>query len=156
MFDKDLTDTILADIRQTANHPLQDFGVVYPQVVEWGDMDAFQHVNNVVYYDYAQRARIFHLSKLGMFDGSVYTVIASSSCQYQRAVTFPDTLWIGVRAKKIGTTSLTHEYVFYSTAQQAVVAVAESVIVFFDETGKHKRPLTDAQKQALIQLDQSR
>ena len=112
----------------------------YPIELRWRDLDAFNHVNNVVYYNYAQRARIHYLEQVDMFNLQTHTVIASSSCQYLNSVTFPDVLWIGIRAKKIGNTSLTHDYVYFSTAQQKVVATASSVIVFFDQTGKNKQP----------------
>ena len=140
-------------IQAISDHPLRGFAVVYEQKVDWGDMDAFGHVNNVVYYDYAQRARIHYLEQVDMFNLQTYTVLAASSCQYKLPVTFPDTLWIGIRAKQIGNTSLTHEYVYYSTVQQAVVATAESVIVFFDESGTQKQPMTALQRQQLADLE---
>ena len=140
-------------IQQNPEHPLAQVGVVYPQHVEWGDMDALQHVNNVLYYEYAQRARIFYLEKLDLFDETTYTVVAASSCQYLRPVTYPDTLWIGVRAKKIGNTSLTNEYLYYSTAQNAIVATGESVLVFYDDTGTNKSIISDIEKAQLQALD---
>ena len=116
-------------------------------------MDAFNHVNNVVYYNYAQRARIHYLEQVDMFNLQTHTVIASSSCQYLNSVTFPDVLWIGIRAKKIGNTSLTHDYVYFSTAQQKVVATVSSVIVFFDQNGKNKQPISEGQRQQLAELE---
>ncbi|WP_051012710.1 acyl-CoA thioesterase [Moraxella macacae] len=140
-------------ISSDKQNPLLDFAVIYEQNVAWGDMDAFAHVNNVVYYEYAQSARIHYLEQLAMFDKNAFTVIASSSCQYLRPITFPDNLLIGVRCKKIGNTSLVQEYIFYSTAQQAVAATAETVIVFFDDTGTQKRTLSDVEKQRFVDLD---
>lgn len=148
-----ISDVMRSDIAQQAQHPLTAFAVIYEQKVEWGDMDAFNHVNNVVYYDYAQRARIHYLEQIDMFNLQTYSVLASSSCQYLRSITFPDVVWIGIRAKKIGNTSLTHEYVYYSTAQQKVVATAESVLVFFDQAGKNKQPISDKQRQQMTALE---
>ncbi len=41
----------------------------YPVVVEWdvawGDMDAYGHVNNVVYFRYFEQARIAYLERIG-------------------------------------------------------------------------------------------
>ena len=145
--------TLTQQIAQQHQHPLQGYAVIYEQNVEWGDMDAFNHVNNVVYYDYAQRARIHYLEQVDMFNLQTFTVLASSSCQYLSPVNFPDKLWIGIRVKKIGNTSLTHEYVYFSTAQQAVVAKAESVIVFFDQAGENKQPISEAQRQQLTDLE---
>lgn len=140
-------------LRFDDNHPLAGFNVIHPQTVAWGDMDAFGHVNNVVYYEYAQSARIHYLQQVDMFNEKSYTVLASSSCQYLRPVQFPDTVLIGIRAKKIGNTSLTHEYVYFSEKQQQVVAIMETVIVFFDEKGEQKQPISDEQRQRLISLD---
>lgn len=148
-----ISDVMRSDIAQQAQHPLKAFAVIYEQKVEWGDMDAFNHVNNVVYYDYAQRARIHYLEQIDMFNLQTYSVLASSSCQYLRSITFPDVVWMGIRAKKIGNTSLTHEYVYYSTAQQKVVATAESVLVFFDQAGKNKQPISDKQRQQMTALE---
>lgn len=155
-----ISDTIQHAITTTENHPLAEFGVVFEQTVAWGDMDAFNHVNNVRYYDYAQSARIHFMQQLALFDGAgeasdgyeVLTILATSSCQYLRPVTFPDTLWLGVRAKKVGNTSLTQEYVYFSTAQNAVVATGEAVLVLFEKDGVTKRPLTDAEKQKIASL----
>ncbi len=135
-------------IKQTDSHPLQDYQTVFEQVVAWGDMDIFQHLNNVRYYEYAQSARIDHLTRLNLFKEGIFTIIVSTSCQYRRSVVFPDTLWIGVRTKHVGNTSLTHEYCFFSTAQQAVVATGESVVVQMTADGK-KHPFSEEQKQRI-------
>lgn len=149
-----ISDNILDQIQQP-NHPLHEFTVIHEQHVEWGDMDAFGHVNNVMYYDYAQRARIHYLEQVDMFNAYTYTVLAASSCQYLSPVVFPDTLQIGIRAKKIGNTSLTHEYAYYSMAQQQVIATAESVLVFFDSKGEHKQSITDEQKSAIAKIEKT-
>lgn len=141
-------------IAQDGNHPLSQFAVIFRQPVAWGDMDAFNHVNNVKYHEYSQSARIHYLQQLEMFDKNVFTVLASSSCQYLRPVVFPDVLQIGVRIKKLGNTSIVHEYVYYSEMQNAVVATAETVLVLFQNDGKNKRLITDMEKQAILALEQ--
>ena len=70
-----ISDATRQDIAQQDNHPLKGFAVIYEQKVEWGDMDAFNHVNNVVYYNYAQRARIHYLEQVDMFNLQTYTVL---------------------------------------------------------------------------------
>ncbi len=132
----DRMDAIQAIIRQDDTHPLNAYPTVFEQVMAWGDMDIFEHLNNVRYYEYAQSARIDHLSRTGIFNKNNYTVIVSTSCQYHHSVLFPDTLWIGVRLKSMGNTSLVHEYCYYSTAQQKVVALGESVVVHMNADGQ--------------------
>lgn len=148
---------ILAEIQETLdndnNHPLTGFSVVYSQQVEWGDMDSFGHVNNVIYYTYAQNARIHYNSQLDLFNDRSFSVMAASSCRYFKPVFYPDTLWIGVRVKKIGNTSLIHEYTYYSTALNTIVASGESVLVYLDRDSGQKKNIDDAKKSAITALE---
>ncbi|MGO2386944.1 MAG: acyl-CoA thioesterase [Psychrobacter sp.] len=132
---------------------LAHYPVIHHQPIQWGEMDAFNHLNNVVYYRYAESARISYLQALGMFDGSMVTVLAQSSCQYLRPVTYPDRLLLGVRCKRLGNTSMAMEYSYYSTAQETVVATAEAVVVRLDNDGKSKLPWTAAERQQLLALE---
>ena len=43
---------------------LGSFPVVVAIPVAWGDMDAFQHVNNTVYFRYFESARIAYFERL--------------------------------------------------------------------------------------------
>lgn len=135
---------------QDPNHPLHDYAIIFEESVAWGDMDAFNHVNNVRYYDYAQSARIYYMEQFSMFDQNVSTRLASSSCQYLSPVTFPDKLYIGVRVKKLGNTSITHEYAYYSVMQNAIVAKGESVMVRFEKDGVNKRAFTATEREQIL------
>lgn len=140
-------------VSQDENHPLHDFAVIYSQQVEWGDMDTFGHVNNVVYYEYSQNARIYYNRRLNLFNEQTFSVMAASSCRYLKSVTYPDQLWIGVKVKKIGNASLVHEYTYYSTASKTIVAIGESVLVYLDKTTGQKKPISETQKTAIAALE---
>ena len=127
---------------------LHDYPIVYVQPVAWGDMDAFNHVNNVAYYRYAESARISYLHALAMFKGETLTILAGSSCNYLRPVRYPDTLLIGVKCTKIGNTSLSMAYEYYSIAQQAIVANATATIVRTDKDG-NKQAWTEDERNIL-------
>ena len=45
------------------NNLLEDYTFSIEMTVEWGDMDALQHVNNVEYFKYFQKARIAYFEK---------------------------------------------------------------------------------------------
>ena len=147
----------LPEIQETLNkdnnHPMHGFAVIYSQQVEWGDMDSFGHVNNVVYYTYAQNARIHYNSQLNLFNENTFSVMAASSCQYFKPVIYPDTLWIGVRVKKIGNASLIHEYTYYSTAMETIVASGESVLVYLDKASGQKKNIDDTKKAAITAFE---
>ena len=132
---------------------LSHYPIIHHQPIHWGEMDAFNHLNNVVYYRYAESARIGYLQALGMFDGSMVTVLAQSSCQYLRPVTYPDTLLLGVRCQRLGNTSIVIEYSYYSCAQEVIVATADAVIVRLDSDGKDKLPWTTEERERLLALE---
>ena len=46
------------------NELLKDFTFVVDLNIEWGDMDALQHVNNIEYFKYFQVARIAYFEKI--------------------------------------------------------------------------------------------
>lgn len=50
---------------------LAHYPIIHQQPIHWGEMDAFNHLNNVVYYRYAESARIGYLQALGMFGDSI-------------------------------------------------------------------------------------
>lgn len=134
---------------------LKDYPVVHVQPVAWGEMDAFNHLNNVAYYRYAESARISYLRQTGLMmfgRNDLLTILASSSCQYLKPVTFPDTLMIGIGIKKLGNTSMIFECTFVSSAQNAVVAKSEAVIVRTDEHMK-KQPWSDKERQILSKFE---
>lgn len=140
-------------LEKSSAHPLKNFNIIHVQVVEWGDMDAFGHVNNIVYYEYAQNARIHYNEQLDLFNKNTLSVLVNSSCQYLKPVTYPDTLWIGVRVKKIGNTSITHEYRYYSVNQEAIVAIGESILVYLDKQTGQKKPIDEDKKQVIANLE---
>ena len=145
--------SIVTHLDDTRPDELAHYPVIYQQPIHWGEMDAFNHLNNVVYYRYAESARIGYLQALGMFDGNMVTVLAQSSCQYLRPVTYPDTLLLGVRCQRLGTTSIVMEYSYYSMAQAVIVATAEAVIVRLDSKAQDKQSWTHEERERLLALE---
>ena len=134
---------------------LAQFPVIYEQKVAWGDMDAFGHVNNVMYYRYIESARIAYFDLLNVFDQDVVTVVASSQCKYLKPVFYPDVLYIGARVEEVRNSAIRMHYILYSTQQQAVVADGEAVIVFVDKLEMKKTSIPEHLRQAIFDLERS-
>jgi acyl-CoA thioester hydrolase len=67
-----------------------------------GEMDALQHVNNVVYVRWGETARIDYFRALGFFsseDDKMKTgiILGFQSVKYIAPVTYPDTIHIGTK-----------------------------------------------------------
>lgn len=134
---------------------LAQFPVIYEQKVAWGDMDAFGHVNNVMYYRYIESARIAYFDLLNVFDQDVVTVVASSQCKYLKPIFYPDVLHIGARVEEVRNSAIRMHYILYSTQQQAVVADGEAVIVFVDKLEMKKTSIPEHLRQAIFDLERS-
>jgi len=84
---------------------LDDYRIIKKIDVQWGDMDAAQHVNNVNYLKWVEAARIAYF--LDLNEGRLYNednvgpVVAWQDCKYIRPVTFPDTVLIGIERNEI-------------------------------------------------------
>jgi len=126
--------------------------------VAWADMDALQHVNNVVYLRYFEIARIDFLNKMNLFDtispNGVGPVISENNIRYKRPVTFPDTLTVGVTISDIKTDRFNMNYTVYSHAQNAITTTGTSKVVMFDfETGQ-KALIAEPLLSALVSYSQ--
>ncbi|MGE8560660.1 MAG: acyl-CoA thioesterase [Acinetobacter sp.] len=132
---------------------LSDYPVIHEQPVAWGDMDAFGHVNNVMYYRYIESARIRYMDQLNIFQQDVYTVVASNQCKYIRPVFYPDQLKIGVRVEEMRNSALRMSYLLWSEVQQDIVALGEAVIVCVDKENMGKIKIPEVIREKVSQLE---
>ena len=73
--------------------------------VRWGDMDAYQHVNNTIYFRYMEQCRLEWFAKLGFEWGEgvdVVPMLVEANCRFIRAVTHPATVRTTIRVTDIG------------------------------------------------------
>ena len=136
---------------------LDGFSVVFSIPVQWGEQDAFQHVNNVVYFRWFESARIAYTNRLGLGDVmarfQVGPILAAIACDYRRPVTFPDTVHVGSRVTKIGRTSFAMEHALVSEAAAAVAAEGRSTIVVYDYNAATPVPVPDEIRRAIAALE---
>lgn len=138
---------------------LADHPVSIELPVQWGDQDAFGHVNNVVYFRWYESARIAYFAQSGMDalleQDQLGPILARIACDYQRQLNFPDTIHVGARITRLGTKSVTMEHAIYSQSQDAIVAHSDSVIVVFHYGEQTSCPIP-ADVRALIERFEGR
>ncbi|MGE4315013.1 acyl-CoA thioesterase [Acinetobacter sp.] len=132
---------------------LSDYPVIYDQSVAWGDMDAFGHVNNVMYYRYIESARIFYMDALSIFEQDIYTVVATNQCKYISPLFYPDRLKIGVRVEEIRNSAFRMSYLLWSESQQKTVAVAEAVIVCVNKQSMLKTEIPEIIRHKITEIE---
>jgi len=112
------------------------FPIALSQELVWGDMDAFQHINNTVYFRYFEDARIAYFEKANLIKYREKTqlgpILASTSCNFRAPLTFPDTIQIAASVEKLRSKTFKMKYVIYSERLDRVAADGEGLIVFYD------------------------
>jgi acyl-CoA thioester hydrolase len=129
----------------------------HPVLVRWSDIDSYDHVNNVRYFDYLQEARIAFLGQVmettGDFFAQYPCVLVSQTVDYLRPILLRHPPYdVDVWIASVGTSSYTlgSRIVDRSGESDDVYAKAESVIVAVDGTTHAKRALGDAERAALL------
>jgi acyl-CoA thioester hydrolase len=136
---------------------LAGYSVVIALPVQWGDQDALEHVNNVVYFRWFESARIAYFRRIGLMDKwdarKLGPILAASSCDYRRSIVFPDTVQVGIRATRIGRSSIGMEHRIVSEQQKALAAEGTSTIVYYDYAAGCPHPVPDVLRRAIEGLE---
>ena len=108
--------------------------------VQWGEMDAFNHVNNVMYIRWCETARISLFREIWgetginmkeILDGNgVGPILANFNINYKLPLTYPDEVTIRTNVSQIGNTSFKlNQALFSKKSGDTLVADATSVVV---------------------------
>ncbi len=113
--------------------------------VSFGDMDAYGHVNNTRYFRWFEDVRFAAFTIAKMQEVQERTglgpILARTSCVFKAPVTYPDTIFAGVRVTDIGEDRFTMEHRLVSETQGIVVAEGDARIVVIDYRRGGKAPL---------------
>jgi acyl-CoA thioester hydrolase len=125
---------------------LEEYPVVVERNLEWGDMDAMGHVNNIIYFRLFENARIAYFQKVyindRIKDAGIGPILKSTSCIYRVPLTFPDVVFTGAKVIKLDTDRFTMKYAVYSQKHQRIAAEGEGVVVLFNYWTQEKTPLS--------------
>jgi len=139
---------------------LADYPVITEIPVAWGEMDALQHVNNVVYFRYFETARLDYFKQIDLLvnlrESQIGPVLGHTECKYIRPVTFPDTLLIGSRVVDLQQDRFTMEYQIVSKRQGKVTTQGRATCVMFDFKNNSKADLPDSVRQAIADAEERR
>ncbi len=135
----------------------------YPVVIEipiaWGDMDAFQHVNNTVYFRHFESGRISYFEKIHfmefMHDTGIGPILASTQCRFKIPLTYPDVVTVGTKVDNLEEDRFLMKYVVISRKHGQVAASGEGMMVTFDYRNNKKVPIPDEIRKRIMALEES-
>jgi acyl-CoA thioester hydrolase len=118
-----------------------------PFPTRWHDNDVFGHVNNTIYYaamDTTVTSWLVTQAGHGLQDDAEPAVVIASSCRYFASGAFPDTFVVGLRADRIGTTSVSWGLGIFRESDGELLATGTFVHVFVDRESRRPNPVPDA------------
>ena len=121
--------------------------------VQWGDMDAAQHVNNTVYLRWMESARIEMFQKmnggtLGL--KKIVPILAWQDCKYIFPVTFPDRVCIRLNIIELMEDRVLCEGKIYSKKHDRIVAISKSLLMAYDTEKLKKHPFPETWRKSFI------
>lgn len=137
-----------------------DFPVVIELPVQWGEMDAYGHLNNAVYFRYFESARIAYFLRCGLLDSyrdsSIGAILHSTQCRFRASLQYPDTAVVGTRVTDVQDDRFTMTYRVVSRAQNAVAAEGQGIIVAFDYATRAKTRVPEDVREGIRKMEQRR
>ena len=121
-----------------------------PFSTRWNDNDVYGHLNNTVYYeamDTTINAWLMGSAGLDPTGGGPIGVCVSSSCEFRASAAFPEPLEVGLRAGRVGTSSVTWELGILRAGE--LLAEGRFVHVFVDDETRRPVPIPDGIRAAI-------
>jgi acyl-CoA thioester hydrolase len=118
----------------------------------WMDNDVYGHVNNVQYYSYFDTAVNQFLVERGVLDihnGDVVGFVVDSGCSYFSPVAFPDTVHVGIRVARVGSSSVRYDIGIYRNDEAQPAAAGHFVHVYVDRASNRSVPIPQPVRQVL-------
>lgn len=119
------------------------FSFVMP--VRWGDLDAYGHINNTLYFRYFEEARFQLMQEKNIpTNEAAHPVVVTIGCTFLRPLFHPDNIRIDIFLSEPGRSSFMMHYRIYSdTYPHAPSAEGYSKIVWVSSENGKSVPLPD-------------
>jgi acyl-CoA thioester hydrolase len=129
-----------------------DFKVFRPISTRWMDNDVYGHVNNVVYYSYfdtAVNGWLLDATGTDIRALPAIGVVAETSCRFLKSVSFPDALQLGLRAERLGRSSVVYRLGVFKEGDDDAAAIGRFVHVYVDAVSRKSVPVPDVVRAAV-------
>lgn len=126
--------------------------------VRYADTDAQGHVFFANYFTYCDEALTAYLRSAGMAWKDVLALgvdmfYVSAHCDYRGSARFEDTVVVGVRVERIGTTSLETAYELRNGRGGEIIATARLVNVCVAKESREKMPVPEPLRAAIAAVE---
>ena len=126
---------------------LNGYPIVIETPVAWGEMDAYGHVNNIVYFRYFESVRIKYFEEMRFLaykeQVGIGPILAHTQCRFKLPLTYPDQVLVGARVPKLDTDRFVMEYIIVSNRYGKIAATGDGLIICYNYRKNQKAPLPE-------------
>lgn len=123
----------------------------------WADNDVYGHVNNSVYYFYFDTVVNRWLIENGLLEigqenkktSETIGLVVGTSCDFFAPMSFPDDVVAGLRAAKIGSSSVTYEIGLFRNDETTASAQGSFTHVYVNEKTRRPTPISEDMRKRL-------
>ncbi len=123
--------------------------------IDWSEIDAFGHINNLAILKYVQAARVKYLEAIGLMQSQaeikIGPILASTSCQFRKPLFYPGRVTVHSTVDAIKNTSFRMCHVVHNDKSE-IVAEAQDILVLFDFHKQTKLTIPDDLRQRIGKL----
>lgn len=121
--------------------------------VQWGDMDALQHVNNTVYLRWVESTRLLFFDQL--IDGTVGKaaigpILAWQDIKYIAPVVYPDTVHVFFNITALEEDRIQGEAELFSMERNRLVALSKNTLMAYDTSERKKAAIPKHWREKII------
>jgi acyl-CoA thioester hydrolase len=128
--------------------------------VAWGEMDAYGHVNNIVYFRYFETARMAYFDRLQdpgfLARDPLGPILAATRCRFRAPLKHPDRVTVGARVSSVEEDRFVMAYAIFSHAMGRIAAEGDGTIVCYDYRNSRRAPLPEHLKLRIAQIENGR
>jgi acyl-CoA thioester hydrolase len=135
---------------------IKDCAVIFTIPVQWGDMDSARHVNNLVYFRWAESARIEYFKAIGIdtsFSSETGPILGWQDCKYIFPMTYPDVAIITCCTKEIKEDRFIMESRVYSQEYDRIAAISTQMIIPYDYVNLKKAAIPASWIETITDLE---
>jgi acyl-CoA thioester hydrolase len=125
--------------------------------LQWGEMDAFGHVNNAVYFRWFESARMSYFARLGwpeiQRETGIGPILHSTRARFRVPLVWPDSVIVATRVSEVAADRFTMDYEVRSANVSRVAAEGIGIVVAFDYRKLAKAVLPEILRERIATIE---
>ncbi|MEO1659214.1 MAG: thioesterase family protein [Pseudomonadota bacterium] len=132
-----------------------DYRAFRTLTTRWNDNDVYGHMNNVVHYalfDSAVNSFLIEEGALDIRQGDQVGLVVETRCRYHAEMAFPDVVTAGIRADRVGNSSVTYGIGLFRNDNDEAAAEGQFTHVYVDAETRRPKPLGEQLRAVVDQI----